>query len=80
MFRSIRLSDRPAHPQKGIVVDRRSNIQRSHLPPRSRPMRAPVPDVEPMAYALGVEQAAQMKIVVEERIGIADRQHDIDLT
>ncbi len=42
-------------------------------------MRPPVPYVQLMADALLRKKGAEVMIVVEERVGIADDQHDLKL-
>jgi Cupin len=49
-----------------------SNIQRRHLSPCACAMGASVPEMQLMVDALFVKEAAEVAVVVEERVGLAD--------
>ena len=61
-------------------VPRASDVKRRHLPPRARAVGAAVPDMQAMADALLVKEAAEVAIVVEERVGLANSQNDVHPT
>lgn len=60
--------------------DRLSNIQRHHFPPSARPMGASIPEMEVMTDLLFEKKLAEMTIVVEKGIGVADGKDDLHLT
>ena len=57
-----------------------SNIYCGHLAPGAGAMGAAFPEVQLVANPLVFEDAAQATVVVEEGIGFADGQDDVELT
>src|SRR5271155_402942 len=56
-----------------------SNIQRRHLSPCACAVCASVPEMQLMADPLLVKEAAEAAVAVEERVGLADGQDDVEL-
>ncbi len=50
-----------------------SNVESRHFPPCAGTMGAPVPEMQLMADALLAQEVAEVAVVVEERVVLADR-------